>query len=103
MLPGVWSDRLLDILLSPRGWLSLLLAVLYSTLFTLWRGGGWRQWPRDLVLGAVGFMAGQLGSSLSGLAWLRIGEVEMVWGAAGAVIALLLGQRFRRSSEKVLD
>lgn len=93
MIPSSALDRLLNIALSPALWLAVLLAFIYSTLFTLWRSGGWGQWLRDLVAGLVGFGAGQLLSMLAGLGWLRIGEVQLLWGSLGALGALFLGRR----------
>jgi hypothetical protein len=40
-------DAVLDILLSPALWLCVLFGVIYSLLFTLWRGGGFTQLLRD--------------------------------------------------------
>lgn len=92
---GPWSDRLLDIALSPALWLSVALALIYAALFTVWRGGGRRQFPRDLLAGLIGFGVGQAAGVLSGLDLLRVGDVQLLWGTAGAVGALWLGRRFR--------
>ncbi len=92
MLP-TWDDRLWDLLLSPALWLSVTLALGYSLLFSLWRGGGWRQLPRDLVTGCVGFGLGQLAGYLLDINLLRVGEVHVLWGTLGAALALLLGRR----------
>ncbi|OQA47043.1 MAG: hypothetical protein BWY52_00392 [Chloroflexi bacterium ADurb.Bin325] len=99
MIPSSLLDRLLNIALSPALWLSVLLAFIYSTLFTLWRGGGWGQWPRDLALGLAGFGAGHLVGLLTGLDWLRIGDVQLLWGSLGALIALFLGRRIWRRQD----
>lgn len=89
----VWIERMWDILLSPALWLSLTLALGYSLLFSLWRGGGWRKMPRDLLAGCIGFGAGQLAGLLLNLNLLRVGEVHVLWGTLGAALALLLGRR----------
>lgn len=94
-MPDPWLDRLLDFALSPALWLALLLAVCYSVLFTAWRGG-WRQLPLDLVAGLIGFGIGQLAGNLLGLRWLRVGEVQLLWGTLGSVGVLLLGRSIRR-------
>ncbi len=93
MIPSSTLDRLLNLALSPALWLSVLLAFIYSILFTLWRGGSWGQWLRDLVVGLVGFGVGHLLGLLAGLSWLRIGDVQLLWGSLGALAALFLGRR----------
>jgi hypothetical protein len=89
-------DTALDIVLSPALWLCVLFGVIYSVLFTLWRGGGFRQLLRDLVAGVLGFGMGQLVASFLHLTILRVGEVHMLWGSLGAVLALLIGRRYWR-------
>ena len=95
MAVGLWSDRVLDSVLSPALWLSVLLVLICAALFTVWRGGGWRQFWRDLPAGCIGFGLGQAAGSLSGLDLLRVGDVQLLWGVAGAVSVLLLGRRLR--------
>jgi hypothetical protein len=96
VIPSSVLDRLLNLVLSPALWLAVLLAFIYSTLFTLWRGGGWGQWLRDLVSGLAGFAAGHLLGMLAGLTWLRIGDVQLLWGSLGALAALFVGRRVWR-------
>jgi hypothetical protein len=93
MIPGPWLEKLLDIVLSPGLWLSALLALVYSVLFSAWRWVGWRQLGRDVLAGLVGFAAGQLAGSLLRFGWLRVGEVQLLWGTVAAVVALILGRR----------
>jgi hypothetical protein len=89
-------DRVLDIALSPALWLCVLFGLVYSVLFTLWRGGGFRQMLRDITAGVLGFAAGQLVASYLHLPTLAVGEVHLVWGSLFAVIALLVGRRYWR-------
>jgi hypothetical protein len=96
MIPGPWLEKLLDIVLSPALWLSALLALIYSVLFSAWRWAGWRQLGRDVLAGLVGFAVGQLAGSLLHFGWVRIGEVQLLWGTVGAVAALLLGRTLSR-------
>ena len=91
-----YADLALDIVLSPALWLSVLFGVVYSVLFTLWRGGGWRQALRDLVAGVVGFGAGQLLATLLPLPSPQVGEAHLLWGTLFAALFLLLGRRFWR-------
>lgn len=91
-MPNPWVDRLLDVLLAPALWLSVLLALFYSVLFTLWRGG-LRQLGRDIVAGLLGFGMGHVAGSLSGVTWLRVGEVQVLGGTVGALALLALGRR----------
>lgn len=94
-MPAPWVDRLWDVALAPALWLSATLALIYSALFTLWRGGGWRQLPRHALVGIVGFGAGQLLGVLLASELLRVGEVHLLWGTIGAALALLVGGRRR--------
>ena len=90
------TDMALDIILSPALWLSVLFGMIYSLLFTLWRGGGWRQALRDLLAGVLGFGAGQLLASFLPLPTLRVGETHLIWGSLVAALSLLLGRRYWR-------
>ncbi len=60
MIPSGWLDTVLDVLLSPGLWLSVMLVLIYSLLFSAWRWGGWRQLGRDVLAGLLGFAIGQL-------------------------------------------
>lgn len=91
-----YIDLALDVALSPALWLSVLLGVIYGVLFTLWRGGGWRQALRDVVAAAVGFGVGQLLATLLPLPSPRVGEVHLLWGSLFAVLFLLVGRRVWR-------
>ena len=88
-----FTDLALDIVLSPTLWLSVLFGLIYGVLFTLWRGGGWRQALRDIVAGVFGFGAGQLLATLLPLPSPRVGDVHLLWGSVFAVLFLLLGRR----------
>lgn len=91
-MPPALTDRLWDILLAPALWLGLVLALTYSVFFALWRGGGWRQLPRHILAGILGFGFGQTLGALMESNWLRVGEVHVLWGTLGAMLALWLGQ-----------
>lgn len=88
-------DWVLDAALSPALWLSVLLALVYGTLFTAWRWAGWRQWGRDLLAGLIGFGLGQAAGMLVGWRWLRLGEVQLLWGTVVTIIALGIGRWLR--------
>lgn len=93
MIPGEWLDLALDVVLAPGLWLSILFALVYSLLFSVWRWAGWRQFGRDVLAGLLGFAAGQLIGTLVGFGWGRIGQVQLLFGTAGAVMALAAGRR----------
>jgi hypothetical protein len=95
-----YLDLALDIALSPVLWLSALFGVVYSVLFTLWRGGGVRQALRDLIAGVAGFAVGQVLASVLPLPSPRVGEVHLLWGSLFAVLFLLLGRRLWRARPK---
>lgn len=89
---ALWLDRALDVALSPALWLAALLAFVYSTLFTVWRGGGWRGWGCDVLAGLIGFGVGQIAGVLLDSKWLRVGDVQLLWGTLAALIALAVGR-----------
>jgi len=97
MISGPWLEKLLDVVLSPGLWLSVLLALVYSALFSAWLWSGWRQLGRDVPAGLVGFAAGQLFGTVLDLSWLQIGQVQLLWGTAGAVVMLGAGRLLWRS------
>jgi len=97
MIPSGWLDIGLDVALSPGLWLSVLLALIYALLFSAWRWSGWRQLGRDVLAGLLGFAGGQLVGTLIGFNWGRIGQVQLLFGTIGAVMALAVGRMIWRS------
>jgi hypothetical protein len=97
MIPSEWFDLALDVVFSPGLWLSVLFALIYSLLFSVWRWAGWRQLGRDVLAGVLGFAAGQLVGTLVGFDWGRIGQVHLLLGTVGAVVALAAGRWLWRS------
>jgi hypothetical protein len=87
-----WIDGVIDIVLSPALWLSVVIAVVCSVLFYAWRGGGARQLGRDVVAGLLGFGAGQLIGAYLQLDLPRLGEIQVAASIAGAVFALFIGR-----------
>jgi uncharacterized membrane protein YeaQ/YmgE (transglycosylase-associated protein family) len=82
-------EPLLDVLLSPALWLSLALGGACGLLFHIWRRGGWRWLLGDLLVGMLGFAAGQMIAGLLQFDWLRIGQVRVLPGVVGAVVFLM--------------
>lgn len=99
MTVDLWVDLLLDVILSPTLWLGVMLAIVYSSLFTVWRGGSWRNWVQDIVTGLVGFGIGQVVGMLLGWTWLRIGDLQFLWGTVTTMIALVIARRLRARLE----
>lgn len=75
---------------APSLLLSLLLSVVYASLFHLWRGRNLREFVLYLLAACVGFGAGQLAGALIRLPVLQIGEVHVVEATAGALLALAI-------------
>ena len=98
MSPNAWLDLFLDVALAPGLWVGVLLALIYSSLFSALWWGGWRQMGRDILVGLSGFALGQLLGILLGFRWLRVGDVQLLWGTVLAVLALALGRVLWRSS-----
>jgi hypothetical protein len=99
MIPNEWFDLALDVVLSPGLWLSVLLALIYSLLFSAWRWAGWGQLGRDVLAGLLGFAAGQLIGTLASFNWGRIGQVQLLLGTAGAVAMLAVGRTIWHTRE----
>lgn len=93
-------DTLWDIALSPALWLSVGLAVVYGGLFYIWQGGTVRQLGRDLLAGIVGFGLGQTAGNFLRLNAMMVGQVQVIAGTVGAVLALLAGRRLARPNKQ---
>jgi hypothetical protein len=93
---GALTDSVLDVVLSPTLWMCVLFGVVYAVLFSIWRGGGPRQWLHDIIAGVLGFALGQLTATLFHLPTLMVGQVHLLWGSLFAVLALLVGRRYWR-------
>jgi hypothetical protein len=85
-------DGVMDVILSPALWLSVVVALVCCVAFYGLRGGGKRQFGRDVVAALLGFGAGQWAGESLQVGLLRVGQVQMLAGIAGAVIALFLGR-----------
>lgn len=87
-----------DVILSPALWLSVVVAVVCSVLFYGWRGGGARQFGRDVVAGLLGFGIGQLAGTYLELNLFQLGQIQLLAGITGAVSALFIGRLMRRET-----
>lgn len=76
--------------------LSTLLALLWATLWYVWRGGGWGDWLVYVLAALLGFGAGQLVGWLWGSPLPAVGEVHVIEGTVLSWLALLLVTRARR-------
>jgi uncharacterized membrane protein YjjP (DUF1212 family) len=85
-------DGVMDVVLSPALWLSVAVAVACSVLFYGLRGGGVRQLGRDVVVSLLGFAIGQLAGTYLQLDLLRLGQIQLLAGIAGAICALFVGR-----------
>lgn len=81
--------------LPPAFLLSTVLALLWATLWYVWRGGNWRDWLLDVLAALLGFGAGQLIGVLLRLPLPAVGEVRVVEGTLLAWLALVLLRRRR--------
>jgi vacuolar-type H+-ATPase subunit I/STV1 len=95
------SDGVVDAILSPALWLSVAVAVVCSVVFYAWRGGGMRQFGRDVVASLIGFGAGQLAGAYLQIDLLLLGQVQVLAGIVGAVVGLFLGRLVWREGAKV--
>jgi len=88
-LPARITDQLLNLVFSPALWLSVFLGLAAAVLFYAWRGGGWRHLLADVAAGLAGFAAGQAAALLLRLDWGQVGQVYVLAGMAGSLIALM--------------
>lgn len=82
--------------LPPSLILSTLLALLWGTLWFVWRGRTLRDWIIDVLAALLGFGLGQLVGWLLALGLPTVGEVRVVEGSLLAVLALWLVNRGQR-------
>lgn len=75
--------------------LTVLLSLLWATLWFFWRGKGWKEWLIDVLVAFLGFGLGQLLGQALGLPIPAIGGVHAVEGTLVAWLALWLAQRLR--------
>jgi hypothetical protein len=85
-------DGVMDVVLSPALWLSAAIALVCAVVFYGWRGGGMRQFGRDLVAALLGFGAGQLAGVYFQVDVLRLGQVQLLAGMIGAIAGLFFGR-----------
>jgi hypothetical protein len=86
---------MLDFLLSPALLLSLVVSLIYTALFHLWRGRTLRDLGVYALAAAVGFGVGQLVGLLTGLKWLDVGQVNMVEASLFSWLALFVANRLK--------
>jgi hypothetical protein len=95
------SEAVVDAILSPALWLSVMVAIVCSLVFYGLRGGGMRQLGRDVVASLLGFGAGQLAGAYLQIDLLRMGQVLFLAGIAGAIFGLFVGRLVWREGAKV--
>ncbi|MBM4460449.1 MAG: hypothetical protein FJ011_22260 [Chloroflexi bacterium] len=88
-MPVRITDQLLNLVLSPALWLSVFLGLTVALLCYAWRGGGWRHLLADVAAGLAGFALGQAAALLLRLDWGQVGQVYVLAGMVGSLIALM--------------
>lgn len=88
-------NALLDVL-SPAFVLSTLLALMWATLWFVWRGGGWRGWLLDVLAALLGFGAGQLAAVLLRSPLPAVGQAHVIEGTVGSWLTLWLVDWLRK-------
>ena len=91
-----WPAALLDVLLSPALWLSVALALVYALLFFLWHDESWQHLTSDIAASLLGFAAGHMVATWLGIVPWPLSAVQIVPGTLAALLALLIGGRWRR-------
>lgn len=82
-------------LISPALLLSTVLALLWATLWYVWRGGPWRAWLLDVLAALLGFGIGQILGWLGHLPLPAVGEVRVIEGTLLGWLALWALRRKR--------
>ncbi len=77
-------------LLNPTLLLGLLLSAGYAALFHLWTGRTLRDLSMYLVASLLGFGLGQWAGQSIGWSLVRIGQLNLIETAVGALLALIL-------------
>ena len=81
--------------LPPSLILSTVLALLWATVWYVWRGGSWRDWLLDVLAALIGFGVGQLLGWWLDLPLPAIGQVRAVEGTLFSWLLLFLLRRKR--------
>lgn len=79
-------------LLSPTLALGAVLSTVYATLFHLWQNGDTAALRHYLLAAWLGFAAGHLMGDVLGIQLLQVGQLNVVGGTVGALIALLIAR-----------
>jgi hypothetical protein len=79
-------------LLTPTLALGAVLSTAYAALFHLWQNGDTNALRRYLVAAWLGFAVGHLVGGLIGIQLPQVGQLNVVGGTAGALIALIIAR-----------
>ncbi len=79
---------LVDLLVHPALWLSLVLALLYAAIFHAWQGRTLAGLGWFILASVAGFTAGHFAGAA--LRFPALGQVQIMTGTLGAVAALVL-------------
>jgi len=83
-------------LFAPALALGAVLSTGYATLFHLWRRGSHTALQLDVLAAWLGFAGGHFLGGIAGIHWLRVGQLDVLSGTAGAVVALLIAESLER-------
>jgi len=86
---------MLDYLLSPALWLSLLIALIYAALYHLWQGQTLRDLAAFVLASIGGFAVGQAVGLLTQISWLDIGQVNLLEASLFCWMALFVAKRLK--------
>jgi hypothetical protein len=82
----------LSILFSPGLVLGAVLATGYAALFHLWQKRGLSGLQLYVIAAWIGFALGHIANGLIGIHIVRIGQLNVLGGSIGALIALLIAR-----------
>lgn len=78
--------------LSPAIALGAVLSTAYGALFHLWQNGDTMALRHYLLAAWLGFAGGHLLGNMASIHWLQVGQLNVVSGTVGALIALLIAK-----------
>jgi hypothetical protein len=79
-------------LLSPTLALGAVLSTAYAALFHLWKNGDTLALRYYLLAAWLGFAGGHILGNMVNIHWLQVGQLNVVGGTVGAMIALLIAK-----------
>jgi len=86
---------MMDLLLAPALLLTVLVVLIYTTLFHLWRGRTLKDLGIYFLAAFLGFLVGQVVGLITPWKTLVIGQVNLLEGTVFSIVALFIADRLK--------